>query len=197
MTLNSVGWATPPVSIDLSYDPNKGILHVEAGHPTQNLEKNFIRLMIVYVNGQQASSFNYFRQAAYDKFTDDVTVTANAGDVVKVDLFSAEGGEMAKEMTVQGAGTEAQPAQNADNSTAKAGDPFIHDVTIEGFVLGDKGQFRKMFRPYRNKNLTKDDMDALLQKIQNIYEREGYLQLVTITYQVKKHRLVYTVSMTS
>ncbi len=31
-------------------------------------------------------------------------------------------------------------------------------------------------------------------EIKVIYEREGYQQLVSITYQVDKHRLVFTVS---
>jgi hypothetical protein len=75
--------------------------------------------------------------------------------------------------------------------------PLIRSIEIEGFILGDKNQFVKLFKPYRNKHLTTVDMDTILQTIKNIYEREGYLQLVSITYQVNKHRLIFTVSMTS
>jgi hypothetical protein len=74
---------------------------------------------------------------------------------------------------------------------------LVRNIAIEGFVLGDKDRFVKMFKPYRNKYLTTADMDAILQKIQDIYEREGYQQLVTITYHVDKHRLLFTVLMTS
>ena len=74
---------------------------------------------------------------------------------------------------------------------------LVRSIVIEGFVLEDKGQFVKLFKPYRNKYLTTADMDGILQKIQVIYEKEGYQQLVSITYQVTKHRLVYTASMIS
>jgi len=74
---------------------------------------------------------------------------------------------------------------------------LIRSITIEGFLLQDKNQFTKLFKPYRNKYLSKVDMDAILQKLQDIYEQEGFAQLVSITYAVNQHRLTFTVSMTS
>ena len=96
-----MSFATPPVSITLSYDATKGSLHVQALHPSFNLEKSYVRLMNVYVNGAQVQTLNYFRQNDYKEFTDDVPMTAKAGDVIKVDLFCSLGGEMAQEMTVK------------------------------------------------------------------------------------------------
>jgi hypothetical protein len=100
LIMTTATFATPPVSIALSYDRAKGTLHVEAIHPSFNLEKSYIRLMEVYVNGQEVLTQNYYRQDAYDKFTDDVPLTVQAGDVIKVDLFASLGGEMAKELMV-------------------------------------------------------------------------------------------------
>ena len=74
---------------------------------------------------------------------------------------------------------------------------LIRSIVIEGFVLGDRTQFVKLFKPYRNKYLTTTDMDVILHKIQGIYEMDGYQQMVLITYKVNKHRLVFTSSMTS
>jgi len=74
---------------------------------------------------------------------------------------------------------------------------LVNDITIEGFVLGDKERFMKIFKPYRHKHLTRADMDAMLSQVQIIYESEGYQQLVSIGYKVIKHRLVFSVSMTS
>ena len=74
---------------------------------------------------------------------------------------------------------------------------LVRNIVIEGFVLQDKEQIVKIFKPYRNKYLTTSDMDAILQKIKDIYERAGYQQLVSITYQVDRHRLVFTALMTS
>ena len=96
----AVSFATPPVSIDLSYDKAKGILYVEAMHPSFNLDKSYVRLMDVYVNGQEVSTFNYYRQKEYDRFTDDVPLTVQAGDLIKVHLFCSLGGEMAKELKI-------------------------------------------------------------------------------------------------
>lgn len=85
----------------------------------------------------------------------------------------------------------------AQQATSSLQSVLIHDIVMEGFVLGDKDQFVKLFKPYRNKHLNTADMDAILQQIQDIYEREGYQELVTITYKVIKHRLVFTALMTS
>ena len=112
-------FATPPTSIDLTYDLGKGSLHVEAVHPSFNLEKSYVRLMNVYVNGQQVSTKNYFRQDDYNKFTDDISVTAQTGDVIKVELFCSLGGDMSKELTVTK--PEATPTdQGADKGTDNA-----------------------------------------------------------------------------
>ena len=83
----------------------------------------------------------------------------------------------------------AQQASLQDKAT------LIRSIDIEGFVLQDKNQFLKLFKPYRNKHLSKADMDAILQEIKDIYEREGYQQLVAISYQVEKHRLMYNALM--
>ena len=90
-------------------------------------------------------------------------------------------------------------AQNiaAPSASQQAQKILIQKIEIQGFVLGDKNQFVKLFKPYRNKYLSKAGMDAILQKIQGIYEQEGFQELVAITYAVNKHRLIFTVSLTS
>ena len=97
----TLSFATPPTSITLSYDQAKGSLHVVAIHPSFDLEKSYVRLMNVYVNGEQVQTLNYFKQNNNNEFTDDVPLTAKAGDVIKVDLFCSLGGEMAQKMTVK------------------------------------------------------------------------------------------------
>jgi len=112
-------WATPPVSISLSYDLAKGSLHVDALHPSFDLVKSYVRLMLIYVNGDQVSTLNYFKQTDYTDFIDDVPVTAQVGDVIKVDLFCSLGGEMAQEMTVQKPGKD-KPDQKAGSGTGNS-----------------------------------------------------------------------------
>ena len=93
-------FATPPTSMTLSYDLVKGSLHVEAVHPSFDLEKSYVRLMNVYVNDAQVAAQNYFKQNDYNEFTDDIPVTAQVGDVIKVELFCSLGGDMSQELTV-------------------------------------------------------------------------------------------------
>jgi len=90
-------------------------------------------------------------------------------------------------------------AQNVatPGATVQAQRTLIHSITIEGFLLKDQNQFVKLFKSYHNKYLSKVDMDMILQKIQDIYEQKGFAQLVSITYAVNKHRLIFTVAMTS
>ena len=96
-----LSFATPPTSIALSYDQTKEALYVEAAHSSFNLEKSFVRLIVVYVNDSEVSRKNYFRQDDYEKFSDEIDVSAEAGDVIKVDVFCSLGGEMSKELMVK------------------------------------------------------------------------------------------------
>jgi hemolysin activation/secretion protein len=88
-------------------------------------------------------------------------------------------------------------AQNAAASQADttAQRTFINDIRIEGFVLGDKRQFLKLFKPYRKKHLSAADMDTILQQVQQIYEQGGYQALVSIDYHVDRKCLTFTVSL--
>ncbi|MDE2028807.1 MAG: hypothetical protein KGK03_05690 [Candidatus Omnitrophica bacterium] len=113
----SIAWAHAPTDISLSYDMGHKNLHVEAHHQSFNLQKMYIRLMNVYVNGKLISTSNFFRQDAYDKFSDDVALPAKVGDVIKVELFCALGGVNAKELKVTSQGVS-QTQQEQDNSTA-------------------------------------------------------------------------------
>jgi len=117
MTLvcTTISFASPPTSITLTYNFSKGSLHVEAVHPSFNLDKSYVRLMNVYLNGVQVSTLNYFRQNDYNEFTDDVPLTAQAGDIIRVELFCTLGGDMTKDLTV------IKPEETPPNQSAGAG----------------------------------------------------------------------------
>jgi len=72
---------------------------------------------------------------------------------------------------------------------------LIHNIQMEGFVLQDKNQFVKLFKPYRNKYLTADDVDAILRQIQEIYEQAGYQGLVSIEHRISKKCLIFTIAL--
>ena len=83
----------------------------------------------------------------------------------------------------------------APQAASKLQGPLISSIKIEGFVLGDKNQFVKLFKPYRNKHLSPADIDTILQQLQEIYEQEGYQGLVSIEYRIKGKFLTFTVSL--
>ena len=88
-------------------------------------------------------------------------------------------------------------AQNvpAPQAASKLQGPLISDIKMEGFVLQDRNQFVKLFKPYRNKHLSAADIDTILQQLQEIYEQAGYQGLVSIEYRVKRKTLTFTVSL--
>ena len=77
----------------------------------------------------------------------------------------------------------------------KAKGTLIRNIVMKGFVLQDKNQFVKLFKPYRNKRLSVADIDEALQELQEIYEQAGYQGLVSIEYHVIKRNLTFTVSL--
>jgi len=96
----TVSLAVPPSSITLSYDLDKGSLHVDADHPSDLLDKNYVRMMVISLNSQPVQTLYYYRQKEHDKFSDDVSFKAQAGDVIRVELFCTQGGSLAQELTV-------------------------------------------------------------------------------------------------
>jgi hypothetical protein len=114
----SRGLASPPVSISLSYDTVKGSLHMDAVHPSFDLNKSYVRLINIYVNGNQVSSLNYYRQNDYNSFSDDVPLTAQVGDVIKVEMFCTLGGSLSQELTVKASDDKQATDQGGDSGNA-------------------------------------------------------------------------------
>ena len=108
----SYAWAAPPAQIDLAYDLAKGNLHVEAKHPTSNIDKHYLRRLIVYKNNIQEQEFSYIRQTLPSKLVEDVAVIAKPGDVLAVEVFCKEGGSKRAEIDV----IAPMPAPDTDSS---------------------------------------------------------------------------------
>ncbi|MBF0504567.1 MAG: hypothetical protein HQL14_05630 [Candidatus Omnitrophica bacterium] len=95
-----VSWATPPTSITQTYDLDKASLHVDAVHPSDLLDKSYVRMMTVSLNNKPVQTFYYYRQKDHAGFSEDVSLKAKVGDVIKVDLFCTQGGSLSDELTV-------------------------------------------------------------------------------------------------
>ena len=83
----------------------------------------------------------------------------------------------------------------AQQTAVVAGNPLVSNIRIEGFVLENKGQFVKLFRPYRNKHLAAADIDAIIQELQEIYEQAGYQGLISIEHHIVKRTLIFTIAL--
>ncbi len=94
------GGMTPIQSITLTYNLDKSILHVDAAHPSDSWEKDYVRMMVVSLNGQLVGTFNYYRQKAYEGFSEDVPMKAQVGDTITVELFCTQGSSLSQDLTV-------------------------------------------------------------------------------------------------
>jgi len=84
---------------------------------------------------------------------------------------------------------------NVPQVVSKVQGTLIRNIAIEGFVLQDKNQFIKLFKPYRNKHLSAADIEMILEQLQKIYEEAGYRGLISIEHHVKRKSLTFTVSL--
>jgi hypothetical protein len=91
---------SPVTSISLTYDLDKSSLHIEAVHPSNNWEIDYVRMMTVSLNGQVVSTLNYYHQTSAAGFSEDVQLPTKVGDVITVDLFCTGGSSMSKDLTV-------------------------------------------------------------------------------------------------
>lgn len=81
------------------------------------------------------------------------------------------------------------------NTMTQGIDTLVRNVQIDGFVLQDKAQFVKLFKPYRNKRLSQKEIDIIQQSLEEIYELAGYQGLVSIDHRFKKNSLIFTVTL--
>ncbi len=108
MTLvyTTASFAAPPsrmstvTSITLTYDLDKASLHIEAVHPSNNWEIDYVRMMTASLNGQIVSTTNYYHQTTAKGFSEDLALNAKAGDVITVELFCTGGSSMSKDLTI-------------------------------------------------------------------------------------------------
>ncbi len=93
-------WATPPTEMKISYDPAKGMLHVEAKHISDHLDKHYLRQLVIYRNGTKEQEIAYARQKYPSKFIEDIPFIAKPGETIAVEVFCSEGGTKRAELTI-------------------------------------------------------------------------------------------------
>ena len=92
--------ATPPSSLTITYDYQTRMLHVSVSHQSDKLEKNFIRRIVVYRNGEEDESFYFPRQKVVSGLEEDIPYEAEPGDKIEAEVFCNQGGTAKAETEV-------------------------------------------------------------------------------------------------
>ncbi|MBI3314364.1 MAG: hypothetical protein HYZ86_00265 [Candidatus Omnitrophica bacterium] len=107
MAGTSFVWATPPTEMEISYDPAppsagqaRGVLHVEAKHISDHLDKHYLRRLVIYRNGVKEQEIAYTRQKYPSKFIEDIPLIVKPGETISVEVFCSQGGSKRAELTI-------------------------------------------------------------------------------------------------
>ncbi len=85
-------WATPVTNLQLTYSDSTGTIHLEADHITDNLNKHYIRTVIITRNSKDKQYLYFNRQTRSDKFVTDLIYTVIPGDQIDVEIYCNQGG---------------------------------------------------------------------------------------------------------
>lgn len=97
---SSFVWAEPATNMQLIYNVDTQTLHIEANHPTDRLDRYFIRKVVVTKNSKETQDFQFFRQSRADKFIENLTYKAGPDDRLDVELFSSNGGTVKESLVI-------------------------------------------------------------------------------------------------
>lgn len=73
-SLQGAGWAHPPKSISLVYQPDEGILVVTALHGVKDPSKHYVEKVSVYVGGQKVGEETFTVQTTKESLVTTVSV---------------------------------------------------------------------------------------------------------------------------
>ena len=93
--------AHAPSKIDLTYDADKKVLHLEMTHVSTNLLKHYIRKIIIYKNEEEVQNIYLVKQTTASTVVEDVPLEAKDGDVIRVKAICAEAGYKEESLTIR------------------------------------------------------------------------------------------------
>ena len=90
--------AHPPSNMTLDYDLEKRVLHITMKHVTNNSREHYIRLIVIYKNGEEFASYFLPYQVSPKGIDREVAMDAETGDEIKVKAICSDAGR--KEVTL-------------------------------------------------------------------------------------------------
>lgn len=106
----------PASNVDINYNFNEQSLTVTISHNTDNKETHYIEKIEVYKNGVTVIDEDYTSQPSSNTFTISFNVSANDGDVLKVETECNLVGKTEDSLTVKSS-ENGGSTDNGDNST--------------------------------------------------------------------------------
>ena len=73
------------------------------------------------------------------------------------------------------------------------GNVLVKRVILTGFVLTDKKIFEQIIKENKNKRLSQEQIQTIVDNVRTIYLANGYTDLVTVSYKLDKNRLVINI----
>ena len=90
--LPTLAKATPPNNLLLNYDVELQKLDITANHPSERLERHFIRRVVVTKNSKDTQEFYFVRQVTPGQFKATLDYKTEPGDHLDVKLSCMQGG---------------------------------------------------------------------------------------------------------
>ena len=93
-------WATPPKEIQLEYDQEKKVLHMDLKHVSSNPRKHYLRRVFIYKNSEEAIVRYYTKQTTPQGLTDDIAIDLSPGDKVRVLAVCSDAGRKEETLVI-------------------------------------------------------------------------------------------------
>jgi hemolysin activation/secretion protein len=71
----------------------------------------------------------------------------------------------------------------------------LKSVVIEGFTLKNSKDLERMLATYRNKYVTEDEINAIIDQVKAYYAQAGYDDLIQYSHTLKKGKLLITATL--
>ena len=76
--------AHPPASVELTYNAEKQILEVKITHASSNLDKHYVKKVVIKKNGEAVGGSDYTNQPEKELFIYTYTLVVAPGDLLEV-----------------------------------------------------------------------------------------------------------------
>lgn len=93
--------AHPPASVELAYNVEKQILEVKITHASSNLDKHYVKKVVIKKNGEAVGGSDYTNQPDKELFIYTYTLVVAPGDLLEVKATCSVFGSKIAELKIE------------------------------------------------------------------------------------------------